>query len=71
MPSPLLADGGRLERELRYVDEHLGAGSGATNEMVIQTPFYESASILSSDALLTHLRVLKTASRVVVEKGDT
>ena len=68
-----LSEGGRLEKELRYVDDHLGVGAGATNEMLIQTPSEDggTASILTSEALLAHLEILKTASRVVVERDDT
>ena len=58
------------------MDEHLGVGAGATNEMMIQTPkdgfsVGSSSSILTSDALLSHLRVLKKATKVVVERDDT
>ena len=51
------SEGGRLEKELRYVSETLGVGAGATHQLIIQTPSEDSrhASILTSDALLTHL----------------
>lgn len=59
------------------MEDKLGVGAGATSEMVIQTPAGEaaasalaSASVLSADALLEHLRVLRAATRVVVEKDD-
>ena len=70
----LFLDGGRLEKELRYVEEHLGVGAGATNEMLIQTPYQASnddfSNILTSEALLAHLDILHAATRVVVEKDD-
>lgn len=66
-----LLEGGRLQKELEYVESTLGVGAGATNELIIQTPREsESGSILTTDALLTHLEVIKAASRVVVEKED-
>ena len=45
-------------------------GAGATNEMIIQTPQHGFTSVLTPDALLTHLEVLKTASKVKIEKND-
>ena len=77
----LFLEGGRLQEELRYVEDTLGAGAGATNELIIQTPSeYEEfgfgntknslSTVLSSEALLLHLEVLKNASKVVVEKED-
>ena len=62
--------GGRLEAELSYVEASLGMGAGATNEMIIQTPQHGFTSVLTPDALLTHLEVLKTASKVKIEKND-
>ena len=81
MLSFCIAEGGRLQRELKYVEESLGLGAGATNELIIQTPSQEEESffgkegnklstVLSSEALLLHLEVLRNASRVVVEKDD-
>ena len=63
------------------MEDTLGAGAGATNELIIQTPSeYEEygfgstknslSTVLSSEALLLHLEVLKNASKVVVEKED-
>lgn len=56
------------------MEEHLGVGAGATNEMVIQTPAEATAddfsNVLTSEALLAHLDILHAASRVVVEKDD-
>ena len=66
-----LTEGGRLEKELSYVTDHLGAGAGATSQMVIQTPRNDHGSVLTPDSLLAHLRVLRAASRVVVDTGDT
>lgn len=65
-------EGGRLQKELQYVEAHLGKGAGATSEMIIQTPIEDSgtASILTSEALLSHLDVLQAATRVVVDHED-
>ena len=63
------------------MEDTLGAGAGATNELIIQTPSeYKEygfgntknslSTVLSSEALLLHLEVLKNASKVVVEKED-
>ena len=54
------------------MEKNLGAGAGATNEMLIQTPRDEagSSSVLTPDALLAHLDVLKAAAGVVVERDD-
>ena len=68
-----ISEGGRLQDELRYVEEKLGSGAGATNEMLIQTPAVDeggSSSVLTAEALLSHMDVLRSASRVVVEKED-
>ena len=70
-----------MQKELRYVEDTLGVGAGATNELIIQTPSEDEeynfgngksslSTILSSEALLLHLEVLKNASTVVVEKED-
>ena len=49
----------------------MGKGAGATNELIIQIPQdEEKGSVLNSEALLTHLEVLKTAARIVVEDED-
>ena len=58
---------------MEYVEKTLGVGAGATNELIIQTPRRQTnsaGSILTPDALLAHLDVIKTASQVVVEKED-
>ncbi len=64
------AEGGRLQKELQYVTDKLGVGAGATNELVIQTPVFEAGTVLTPEALLTHLDVIKAASNVVVESDD-
>ncbi len=65
-----LSEGGRLEKELRYVRDHLGEGAGATSQMVIQTPRRGGASVLSPEAMLEHLDVIRAAAKVVVETDD-
>lgn len=65
------AEGGRLQKELEYVENTLGIGAGATNELIIQTPKEDAiGSVLTTESLLTHLEVIKAAARVVVEKDD-
>ena len=61
-------EGGRLDQELKYVEETLGGGSGGINQMVIQTG--EDVALLTPESLLHHLDVLKAATRVTVEIGD-
>ncbi len=62
-----------MEKELEYLSKTLGEGSGATNQLLIQTPAEDGrlSSVLSAEALLTHLEVMKSATRVVVEMDDT
>jgi hypothetical protein len=65
-------EGGRLQKELAYVVDNLGAGSGSTAANLMQTPTETNANgnVLTSEALLAHLDVLKAATRVVVEMDD-
>lgn len=52
--------------------DNLGAGSGSTAANLMQTPTETNANgnVLTSEALLAHLDVLKAATRVVVEMDD-
>ena len=54
------------------MSDTLGVGAGATHQLLIQTPAEESrlATILTPEALLTHLDVIRAATRVVVERDD-
>ena len=61
-------EGGRLDKELRYVEETLGKDYGGINQMLIQTA--EDGNMLTSESLLQHLDVLKKATRVRVEMDD-
>uniref|UniRef100_A0A0K2T4G9 Protein patchedlike [Bombus terrestris] n=2 Tax=Lepeophtheirus salmonis TaxID=72036 RepID=A0A0K2T4G9_LEPSM len=65
-------EGGRLQKELEFVQNTLGKGAGSISELVIQTPRDESgsSSVLSAEALLLHLDILKEASSVSVERDD-
>ena len=65
-----ISEGGQLQRELKYVEDTLGYGAGSTSELLIQTPVGDQGSVLTPDALLTHLEILRNASKVVVEKHD-
>ena len=62
-------EGGRLDRELAYVEETLGPGSGGINQMLIQTG-EGSSNLLTPESLLMHQQVLKKATRVTVEMDD-
>lgn len=66
----LFAEGGRLEKELRYTQKTLGEASGSTHELLIQTPKDLAASLLHPEALLTHLDVVKAATSVSVHLFD-
>jgi patched 1 protein len=71
--APLLvsaAEGGRLERELRYTQAALGEADSSTHQLVIQTPRDPEASLLHSAALLSHLDVVKAATSVTVQLFD-
>ena len=66
-----VVEGGRLDREMDYVADTLGAGAGGVNQMFIQTAAEGGAGkMLTADALLTHLEVLMKATRVTVSKDD-
>ena len=79
-----LVEGGRLEKELAYMRRTLGEGAGSTHQILIQTPSSSSpssrhdggsggqaGSVLSRDALLTHLRAVHAATKVTVDMFDT
>ena len=63
-----VVEGGRLDREMKYLDSTLGEGAGGVNQMVIQTA--GGSRLLTADSLLSHLEVLKRATRVTVQKND-
>jgi hypothetical protein len=65
--------GGRLDNELSYVEETLGSGAGGVNQMLIQTAGGDDSGeglLLTPDALLRHLEVLRRATRVTVQRDD-
>ena len=62
-------EGGRLDRELGYVEKTLGKDYGGINQMLIQTS-ETRGSLLTQEALLAHLDVLKEATRVHVDMDD-
>lgn len=61
-----VTEGGRLERELKYIESALGELASNTHQLVIQTSKDSSASLLRPEALLAHLKVVKAASSVTV-----
>ena len=63
-----MEEGGRLDQELRYVEDTLGKDYGGINQMLIQTA--EDGNLLTSESLIQHLDVLKKATRVRVEMDD-
>lgn len=71
MPRRLcVAEGGRLERELKYTHAALGEADSSTHQLVIQTPRDPEASLLHPVALLSHLDVVKAATSVTVQLFD-
>ncbi|XP_054162571.1 protein patched-like [Oppia nitens] len=60
-------EGGRLEKEMKYIRTTLGDGFGSTNQIVIQTPKSTGASVLHESALLLHLQAMKVATKVTVD----
>ncbi len=73
MSSSFFTEGGRLEKELAYMRRTLGEGAGSTHQILIQTPSRTDGqgSVLSRDALLTHLRAVQAATKVTVDMFDT
>lgn len=63
-------EGGRLEQELLYTHKSLGEMESTTHQLLIQTPKDPDASVLHSQALLTHLEVLRQATSVTVQMFD-
>lgn len=64
------SEDGRLENELNYMEKTLGDGYGSSYQLIIQTPKMSDANILTPNALLYHLEVLKSAVAVEVELFD-
>lgn len=65
------AEGGRLEKELRYTKAALGEdASSTTHQLLIQTPRTPEASVLQPSSLLAHLDVVRAASAVSVHMFD-
>lgn len=67
----IFTDGGRLEKELKYIRNTLGDGFGNTDQIIIQTPKYVEDSVLNSASLLFHLKVMRTAITTTVEMFDS
>lgn len=65
-----IQEGGRLEQELKYTQNALGEIESTTHQLLIQTPKDPDASVLNSQALITHLEVLKQATSVTVQMFD-
>ena len=63
-------EGGRLDQELAYVESTLGRDYGGINQMLIQTGQSADSNLLTTESLLSHLDVLKDATRVSVEMDD-
>ncbi|RUS84708.1 hypothetical protein EGW08_007536, partial [Elysia chlorotica] len=62
-------EGGRLERELDYVRETIGEGSGTSYELVIQTQREGGPSLLTVDSVWLHYRSLLAATKIEVHVG--
>lgn len=66
-----IQEGGRLENELSYTQRYLGEKESTTHQLFIQTPRQGGRNaqdtVLTTDALLTHLEVLRQATAVTVQ----
>lgn len=65
VPDFLFLEGGRLERELDYTKNSIGAGSDITNQIVIQTP-KTGNNILTQESLKQHRDALVKASQITI-----
>ena len=65
----LFLEGGRLEKELTYTKETIGAGSDITNQIVIQTPKVGN-NVLTQDSFKQHRDALVKASEITVSMFD-
>ena len=65
-------EGGRVEKELDYIKNHLDDdGVLTTDEIIIQTHTDPDGNLLTPSALLLHLEVLKAATQVTVDLFDS
>lgn len=62
---------GRLEVELEYTKRSVGEIEATTHQLLIQTPKDVNANVLTTQALLTHLDVLKRATSVKIDMFGT
>lgn len=60
-----------MEIELDYTQRMLGEIEASTHQLLIQTPKDPSATVLQSQALLTHLEVLQRAASVKIDMFGT
>ncbi|KAL4236598.1 Protein patched 1 [Mactra antiquata] len=63
-------EGGRLEQELTYTKESIGAGSDITNQIVIQTP-KSGNNVLTQDSLKQHRDALVKVSQITINMFDS
>ena len=61
----VFAEGGRLEQELKYTEEKLGASSELVNQIVIQTPV-SGNNVLTQESFIQHRDAIVRASDIVV-----
>ena len=59
-------EGGRLERELDYIRNTVGEGSGTSYELIIQTP-KKGLSLLSVESVTLHYQAVLAATKVKVD----
>lgn len=64
-----LAEGGRLEEELKYTEEKLGSGSELVNQILIQTPATGN-NVLTQASMLQHRDALLRASKISINMFD-
>ncbi|CAL1543201.1 unnamed protein product, partial [Lymnaea stagnalis] len=59
-------EGGRLEKELNYVKDTIGVGSGTSYELIIQTP-KKGISLLNMDSVMLHYQAVLAATKIKVD----
>lgn len=65
-----IIEGGRVEKEMLYTLRTLGKGTGTTTQEVIQSVRSPNGTLLTSEALLFHLRALTVALDTTVSLQD-
>nr|KAI8754123.1 protein patched-like protein 1-like [Biomphalaria glabrata] len=59
-------EGGRLEKELQYMKDTIGVGSGTSYELIIQSP-KKGVSLLNMESVLFHYQAVQAATKIKVD----